>query len=62
MWSPRSCPRCRGDIFVVYEVGARVETCLQCGFVREIDIPVIHNSCLEKRRELVVTAPDNKID
>jgi hypothetical protein len=62
MWNPKSCPRCRGDIFVVYEVGARVETCLQCGFVREIEIPVVHNSNLEKHKEMVIAHPGNKID
>ena len=36
MWNAKSCPRCRGDIFLDEDVGGRFEKCLQCGYEREI--------------------------
>ncbi len=36
MWNSKSCPRCKGDIYIEEEVGIRYEKCLQCGFEREI--------------------------
>lgn len=36
MWNSKSCPRCRGDIFIDEDVVGRFEKCLQCGYEREI--------------------------
>jgi hypothetical protein len=36
-WRLRSCPRCGGDIFVEKDLsGWWYETCLQCGYRREL--------------------------
>jgi hypothetical protein len=36
MWATKGCPKCKGDLFIYCSNKARVETCLQCGFEREI--------------------------
>lgn len=36
MWNSKSCPRCRGYIFIDEDVGGRFEKCLQCGYEREL--------------------------
>lgn len=36
-WKLRSCPRCRGDIFLDTDEEHRwYETCLQCGYIHEL--------------------------
>jgi hypothetical protein len=37
MWSFKSCPRCRGDIFVDEDPDRCYEKCLQCGYERELE-------------------------
>ena len=36
-WRYRSCPRCRGDIFLEIDEYGWSGKCLQCGFVRELE-------------------------
>ena len=36
MWKLKSCPRCRGDIFVNREADGWCEQCLQCGYLRDM--------------------------
>ncbi len=36
MWNYKSCPRCRGDIFIDEDVDRCYEKCLQCGYEREL--------------------------
>lgn len=36
MWNFKSCPRCRGDIFIDRELGGSFEQCLQCGYLRDL--------------------------
>ncbi len=39
MWRLKSCPRCRGDVFLDGDRHSWYEQCLQCGYTR--DLPVI---------------------
>lgn len=41
MWWLKTCPRCGGDVYV--EPGRRswAEECLQCGYVREHETPLV---------------------
>lgn len=36
MWRYKSCPRCRGDIFIDEDVDRTYMKCLQCGYEREL--------------------------
>jgi Zn ribbon nucleic-acid-binding protein len=36
MWVTKGCPKCKGDLFIYCANQIRQETCLQCGFEREI--------------------------
>jgi DNA-directed RNA polymerase subunit M/transcription elongation factor TFIIS len=36
MWIVKSCPRCRGNLFLDEDVGASFEKCLQCGYEKEV--------------------------
>ncbi len=36
MWKVRSCPRCRGDIFVDRDLDGWYEQCLQCSHRHEL--------------------------
>ncbi len=36
MWNFKSCPRCRGDIFIDEDPDKCYEKCLQCGWEREL--------------------------
>ncbi len=36
MWNFKSCPRCRGDIFIDEDTDKCYEKCLQCGYEREL--------------------------
>jgi hypothetical protein len=36
MWIVKSCPRCRGNLFIDEDVGASFEKCLQCGYEKEV--------------------------
>ncbi len=36
MWNFKSCPRCRGDVFVDEDLDRTYLKCLQCGYEREL--------------------------
>lgn len=36
MWRLRSCPKCRGDVFVDYDMDGWYEQCLQCGYLHDL--------------------------
>ncbi len=36
MWRLRSCPKCRGDVFVDYDMNGWYEQCLQCGYLHDL--------------------------
>jgi Zn ribbon nucleic-acid-binding protein len=46
-WHLKSCPRCRGDLFIdemmKYRNGITEEVCLQCGHRQEINRPALNN-------------------
>jgi hypothetical protein len=45
MWNFKSCPRCKGDLFIDEDTDKCYEKCLQCGYEREmVRVP------LKKRR------------
>ena len=37
MWRLRSCPKCRGDVFVDYDMNGWYEQCLQCGYLHDLN-------------------------
>jgi hypothetical protein len=37
-WKFKSCPRCSGDIFIDVGIFDKVETCLQCGYKKEVEV------------------------
>ncbi len=40
MWITKGCPKCKGDLFIsLSNNNGRIETCLQCGFERELVKP-----------------------
>ena len=36
MWKYKSCPRCKGDIFIDEDLDGIYIKCLQCGYEREL--------------------------
>jgi len=36
MWNFKSCPRCVGDIYIDKSEGKWYQSCLQCGFEKEL--------------------------
>jgi ribosomal protein S27AE len=36
MWNFKSCPRCRGDVFVDEDMDRTYVKCLQCGYEQEL--------------------------
>jgi hypothetical protein len=36
MWRLKSCPKCRGDMFIDKDRNSWYEECLQCGFSRQL--------------------------
>ncbi len=36
MWYFKSCPRCKGDLFIDEDPDRCYEKCLQCGYEREL--------------------------
>ncbi|MFC2004438.1 hypothetical protein ACFLUK_02735 [Chloroflexota bacterium] len=55
MWKLKSCPRCKGDIYVGKESNGWYEQCLQCGYLRNIPTTVeVHQySSNKEEKELV---------
>ena len=37
VWKLKSCPRCRGDLFMEKDHYGWYEQCLQCGFLKDLD-------------------------
>lgn len=35
-WEFNSCPRCRGDLFIDYDLDGWFQQCLQCGYRKEL--------------------------
>jgi hypothetical protein len=44
MWRLKSCPRCKGDMFIDKDGNSWYEECLQCGFSRELVDMVVVNT------------------
>ncbi len=58
MWNSKSCPRCRGDIFLDEDVGGRFEKCLQCGYEREIPkSSPVRKDLSEKPKKTLILKP-----
>ena len=36
MWKLKSCPRCKGDVFIDRDLDGWYEQCLQCAYRREL--------------------------
>ncbi len=36
MWRLKSCPKCKGDIFLEKDYSGWYERCLQCGYNRDL--------------------------
>jgi DNA-directed RNA polymerase subunit M/transcription elongation factor TFIIS len=43
MWIYKSCPKCRGDIFVEEDIDNCYIKCLQCGYEKELSRKPNHN-------------------
>ena len=35
----KSCPKCRGDMYLEQDNYGRYRQCLQCGFIHDLDAP-----------------------
>ena len=35
----KSCPKCRGDMYLEKDNYGTYRQCLQCGFIRDLDVP-----------------------
>ena len=46
------CPRCRGDLYLTQDIFGRYFSCLQCGYLRD----------LEESRQHSHRAPDSRIE
>jgi DNA-directed RNA polymerase subunit M/transcription elongation factor TFIIS len=33
----KSCPRCRGDLYLAEDIFGKYLSCLQCGYLRDLD-------------------------
>jgi ribosomal protein S27AE len=54
VWKLKSCPRCSGDVFVAREVDGWRETCLLCGYHRDVSDVVV---MADARRVIVKAQP-----
>ncbi len=56
IWRLKSCPRCRGDIFIELDAEKRwYEQCLQCGYSNELkDIAEFREQLGERKRKPVL--------
>ena len=51
-WKLKGCPRCRGDLLIEREYDGPYESCLMCGYRRDIPDPVyIDKSADSKDRQ-----------
>ncbi len=51
MWNFKSCPRCKGDIFIDEDTDKCYEKCLQCGWERELVRVTLSSKSQEKNKE-----------
>ena len=51
----KTCPRCRGDIYVDKDAYGHYAECLQCGFSRDLPNPAANGG--ERRAEEAAVAP-----
>ncbi len=42
MWKYKSCPRCRGDIYIDEDLDRTYIKCLQCGYERELPRKILN--------------------
>jgi len=42
MWKFKSCPRCRGDLFIGEDIDGWYAQCLQCSYRRDLKITANH--------------------
>ncbi len=53
MWRLKSCPKCKGDLFVERDLDGWAESCLQCGYTREVGYVRDLKSILEAGKQPV---------
>ncbi|MEE8413465.1 MAG: Lar family restriction alleviation protein [Dehalococcoidales bacterium] len=49
IWKLKSCPRCKGDVFIEKETDSWYARCLQCG--NQLYLPSDYQSYLNRTRE-----------
>ena len=50
-WKLKSCPRCRGDMFIDRDTYGWYEECMQCGFHNELESMVEFSEKLGQTRK-----------
>ena len=61
MWKLRSCPKCRGDLFIDSDSHGFFEQCLQCGYIQDLKTTVgFKELASERKRELAVAGHHKK--
>ena len=52
MWRLKSCPRCKGDIFLDKDIDGWYERCLQCGYNQDLEtiVEVREQPSVRKRK------------
>ena len=52
MWNFKSCPRCKGDLFIDEDQNRCYEKCLQCGYERElIPVGINHSGLMNSKKK-----------
>ena len=56
MWRFKSCPKCKGDVFVGKDVDGWYEQCLQCGYFQDLKsiLQVAEQPAKKQHKELAV--------
>ena len=49
MWKFKSCPRCKGDLYVDRDSYSWYQGCIQCGYLK--DLPNLALSCKQPEKE-----------
>jgi hypothetical protein len=52
VWKLKSCPRCRGDIYLERDSDSYYEHCLQCGYLNLISTAADMERCALKQDEV----------
>ena len=61
MWKLKSCPKCKGDLFVDWDMNGWYEQCLQCGYLRDLEtILQVEEYQPDKKREPVLAGRHKK--